>query len=106
MDSTRWDGVPKDFSSLEKKQDTQGSVDQLVQEIVDKVVAALEQSTDYFLEEKEHTLFLKIPSRTALRAINVALHKRGVTLDPSSFIPHRGLLSSQTGFLLKKISQK
>ena len=106
MDSTRWNGPPKALASLEKKQDASDILNKLVQELVDKIVTALEQSTEYFLDEKKHDIFLQLPSYTALRAISVALHKQGVTLDPSSFIPHRGLLSSQTGFVLKKIPTK
>lgn len=105
MDSTRRDGIPKDVSSFEKKRKTDDTTNKLVQELVDKVVAALEGSTEYFLDEK-HALFLQLPSPTALRLLNVALYKRGVTLDPSSLIPHRGLSSYQTGFLLKKIAPK
>ncbi len=104
MDSTRWDGATKDIASLEKKQDTSDIINKMVQEIADKVVAALKESEEYFLGEKEHPIFTKLPYSTALRAINVAVSKLGVTLDPSSLQPYRRLSSHQTGFLLRKIA--
>lgn len=104
MDSTRWDSAPKDIASLEKKQDTSDTTNKLIQELADKVVSALEGAEEYFLDEKEHSIFCLLPAYTALRAINIAVSKRGVTLDPSSFQPYRGLSSHQTGFLLRKIS--
>ena len=103
MDSTRWDSTPKDLDSLEQKQASE-IVQKMLEELVDKVVAAFKDSEEYFLNEKEHPLFSKIPANTAMRALYLALNNKGILLDPLSLLPDRGVTSYHTGFLLKKKS--
>ena len=104
MESTKGTSPLKDLGSLENKQQVPDAVQKKIEELVDKIINALSESEEYFLDQKEHSLFLTLPATTAIRQLYVAINKKGVLLDPSSLRPHRVLPSSQTGFLLKKIS--